>query len=33
VIGYKYRGASLSECRSHSAAYGTCSEHHRCLIL
>src|SRR5712692_10768343 len=33
VIGYKYSSASLSKCRSYSAAYGTCSVHHCCFIF
>src|SRR5216684_2804869 len=33
VIGDKYRSASLSKCRSYSAAYGTGSVHHGCFIF
>src|SRR5947209_15513287 len=33
VIGYKDSSASLSKCRSYSAAYGTCSVHHGCFIF
>src|SRR5947199_8681258 len=33
VSGNKYRSASLSKCRSYSAAYGTCSVHHCCFIF
>src|SRR5260370_14847416 len=33
VSGYKCRSASLSKCRSDSAAYGTCSVHHCCFIF